>query len=116
MWIRRANCKDIIEQVWNEGTSLNNPSGLITGLRQCVDALSKWSNLAFGQIPKKIQEKKKALSALTKDDIDRQNGAKINRLRREINELLDEEEMWWQQRSRVQWLGEGDHNTKYFHH
>ena len=102
MWIRRADCKDIIEQVWNEGTGLNNPSGLITGLRQCADALSKWGNSVFGQIPKKIQKKKKALSALTKDDIDRQNGAEINRVWREINELLDKEEMWWQQRSMVQ--------------
>ena len=45
-----------------------------------------------------------------------QNGAEINRLRKEINILLDDEELWWQQRSTVQWLGEGDRNTKYFHY
>ena len=40
----------------------------------------------------------------------------INKLRKEVNELLDDEEVWWRQRRRTQWLGEGDCNTKYFHH
>ena len=42
-------------------------------------------------------------------------GREINALRKEINDLLDSEEAMWQQRSRVQWLGLGDRNTKYFH-
>ena len=70
----------------------------------------------FRQIPKKIQEKKEKLGELLKNDTALQHGTEINKLRKEINLLLDDEEVWWQQRSRVQWLREGDRNTKYFHH
>jgi hypothetical protein len=33
----------------------------------------------------------------------------------EIDNLLHQEEMWWNQRSRVLWLKHGDKNTSFFH-
>ena len=48
-------------------------------------------------------------------DHDGSNSCEINKLRKEINDLLDCEEIMWQQRSKVQWMGLGDRNTKYFH-
>ena len=48
-------------------------------------------------------------------DHDGSNGCEINKIRKEINDLLDYEEIMWQQRSKVQWMGLGDRNTKYFH-
>ncbi|KAL0003813.1 hypothetical protein SO802_011374 [Lithocarpus litseifolius] len=70
----------------------------------------------FGHIPKKIQAKRKTLHSLFLQDTDGRHGAEINRLRKDLNDLLDSEEIFWNQRSRVQWLKEGDRNTKFFHH
>ena len=47
-------------------------------------------------------------------DRDGSHGAEINKLRKEINVLLDSEETMWSQRSKAHWLKEGDHNTKFF--
>ena len=67
------------------------------------------------QVPRQIQKKRKTLSTLVLKDRDGSRGNKINTLRQEINDLLDSEEIIWQQRSKVQWMGLGDRNTKYFH-
>ena len=95
--------------------SLNSPSDMALRLKQCAMELSKWNLSASGTVPKKIQEKRRSLSNLVQRDRNGSLGREINVLRKEINDLLDSEENMWQQRSRVQWLGLGDRNTKYFH-
>ena len=71
--------------------------------------------MVFRQIPKQIQKKREILSTLVCRDKDGSLGSEINVIRKEINELLDNEEIMWHQILKVQWLGLGDRNTKYFH-
>ena len=54
------------------------------------------------------------LSNLIVQDKDGSLGVEINIVRRELNGLLDDEEIYWAQRSRVHWLKKGDRNAKIF--
>ena len=40
---------------------------------------------------------------------------KIKEVKKEINELLEKQEIMWRQLSKALWLAEGDRNTKLFH-
>ena len=115
MWARREECKNIIQEVWDGSQELNSPSGIAARLSHCAENLSRWNKMEFRQIPKQIQKKREILSTLVCRDKDGSLGSEINVIRKEINELLDSEEIMWHQRSKVQWLGLGDPNMKYFH-
>ncbi|XP_050245813.1 uncharacterized protein LOC126693715 [Quercus robur] len=114
MWTKRDDCKEVIDAAWNSGTLAITPDGIASNLQRCAAALSTWNQNVVGNITKKIQEKKRALSSLSIDDRGNK-GAEVNRLRREINDLLDSEEIIWRQRSKTHWYKEGDRNTKFFH-
>ena len=94
---------------------LSTPEGIVENLRICAADLSRWNSAVYGQIPKRIQDKRNRLNALAMHEKDEDLSLEINRLRGELNDLLDDEEMYWRQRAKAYWLKEGDKNTKFFH-
>ena len=95
--------------------NVNTAEGMAAALKACAMDLKAWSSATVGQIPKKIKEKRKRLSNLVQLDGDGQFGEEIKQVRKDINDLIDSEELYWCQCSKAHWLKEGDRNTKYFH-
>ena len=47
MWTRRDECRDIIRTAWNDSVNLYSPNGMVAGLKQCGDDLSRWNKEVF---------------------------------------------------------------------
>ncbi|VVA29098.1 Hypothetical predicted protein [Prunus dulcis] len=45
-----------------------------------------------------------------------ENEKRVEQIKIELNETLGQEESFWKQRLRIQWLKIGDSNTAFFHH
>ena len=81
----------------------------------CGEKLTEWSKNSFGNVKKTLEEKINLLSKVEMDAARGGDPLRVKALQLEINNMLDKENLMWQQRSRALFLKSGDRNTAYFH-
>ena len=107
MWMEEEGCGPAVEDVWMIEIS-GYPMAQVEGkIRRYQKNLKWWSRA--------LKEKKELLKKAEDAAIQGGSLVKVQRLKKEINDLLVKEEKLWRQRSRALWLHEGDQNTCYFH-
>ena len=83
--------------------------------KRSLAKLKLWSRTEFGGREKKVKELINELKSIKHNFEHYMSGEKIKRLEKHIDNMLLDEEVYWKQRSRADWLLERDRNTKFFH-
>ncbi|XP_060972316.1 uncharacterized protein LOC133038243 [Cannabis sativa] len=105
LWLSDRDSKSIIAENWLQHDSNDPIAVVISNLNTCAGKLQLWHDHKYGKMKKNIKECQSRVEQLNNSF--NQSSSHFDELKNVesiLDELLEQEEVYWQQQSRVDWL------------
>ncbi|XP_071676896.1 uncharacterized protein [Lolium perenne] len=115
MWESHEGFPEHLADSWNASEKSRNVADLKSKLQSVSHNLSTWGRETFGSVRLQIRTLQRDLAILRSQPGRVGPSMEEKETVAKLEEVLQREEIMWRQRSRIQWLAEGDKNTRFFH-
>jgi hypothetical protein len=114
-WFREDNFAEIVKEQWEAAAGSADPVDVLTRLKAMHAGLHAWDQRVLRGPKKRLRSAQRELETVMRGPINQENDQRKKEIAELIEKLLEQEEIRWNQRSRANWLQNGDRNTSYFH-
>ncbi|XP_061349159.1 uncharacterized protein LOC133294495 [Gastrolobium bilobum] len=111
-WLDHQFFNNFIKKNWRQDQRT------VDSLRDFTPLIKQWNKDVFGNIHHKknkligrLEGIQRAISEQNKSHLEKIEG----KIRGELEQVLEQEELLWFEKSRATWIAQGDRNTKYYH-
>ncbi|KAL6174610.1 hypothetical protein ACLB2K_051256 [Fragaria x ananassa] len=118
IWLSHHSFKPLVENIWKQKINTNPILNFVTIAGQFASRARTWNKSVFGNIFRRMEELNQESEEIQQQLMANPNSTflkqKDTQIRAELVEIWKQEEVYWAQKAKANWLNLGDRNTRFF--